>query len=124
MSIRYEDLTSALLSRLPEVKHEYTTDQAYYEGLRDLQHVMFGDLLNPLLLRKLRLGDDVSFLASAFDFLECLAMSEDLRVQEVVQMTVLERIGDDKAILLEARRYMGPRSRKLSEEIERFWGRE
>jgi hypothetical protein len=38
-------------------------------------------------------------------------------------VTILERIGDDKRILNTAYKYMRKETRKVSDEIEKFWGR-
>ena len=42
-------------------------------------------------------------------------------MQEVVAVTVCERLGHEKSTHDKARAYMGPATRKISDEIEAFW---
>ena len=63
-------------------------------------------------------------LQPIFAFLEQLANQPDLHVQEVVSVSVCERLGDKQEWLAKARTYMGPATLHLSQEIEEFWGRE
>ena len=59
-----------------------------------------------------------------FQFLELLANHEDIHLQELVAVTVCERLGDDPATLHRAYKYMGTRTRQFSDEVEAFWGRQ
>ena len=91
----------------------------------EFPHVIYGDLLNPLLINLLSNTsiDNDNKLKDIFNFLEELAMKKDKYIVEVVQVTVLEKLGDDKNVLKRSYKYMGKRTRKLSDEVERYWGR-
>ena len=52
-----------------------------------------------------------------------MAESEDDEVVNVLQVTILERIGDSPKWLKIAREYMSSKVLILSEEIERYLGR-
>jgi hypothetical protein len=54
---------------------------------------------------------------------ELLAHHDDVHMQELVAVTVCERLGDGRELLQKARKFMGPRTRQFSKEVEDFWGR-
>lgn len=56
--------------------------------------------------------------------MEKLANNEDIKVQEVVAVTVCERLGDRPELLKKARNYMGDTTLRFSQEVEKFLGRE
>ena len=58
-----------------------------------------------------------------FRFLEEMANSEDKEVQNVLIVTVLERLGDSEGIFFEAKKYMGEKTNEFSTEIENWLGR-
>jgi hypothetical protein len=86
-------------------------------------YVIFGDVLNPYLLDLLGTGHHGTTLRQVFQFLEQLANHEDVHIQELVAVTICERLGDDPQLLHKARKYMGARTRQFSDEVEAFWGR-
>lgn len=53
--------------------------------------------------------------------LEMLSGSEDVRVQQVVAVTIRQRLGSDERTLVQARRFMGLATRRISDEEEAFW---
>ena len=63
-------------------------------------------------------------LGRLFDFMEKMASSADLNINNLLTDNVLEIIGDDKLLLARARKMMGPKTLELSHEIEKSWGRE
>jgi hypothetical protein len=68
-------------------------------------------------------SEDVAGLTTFFQTLEDLAVEADGQMREFLKAGILEIIGDDDARLKRARRYMGPGTRELSDDIERTWGR-
>jgi hypothetical protein len=123
----YETLGPHLADSVPELREPYEALRHEWEDDTPGAHVVFGDVLNPLLLRLLTATEPTeaqeALLRRIFSYLELLAQSEDTRVQEVVWATVAERLGDDPRVLAAARRYMGQATRRLSDDIERFWDR-
>ena len=53
-----------------------------------------------------------------------MAVSDDKRIQEVAAFGVLEWLGNDKQRLEKARTLMRNNTRKMSDEVEKFWRRE
>lgn len=119
-SIRYEDASEALPDNLPELRDAYQAELIWWDTEIPSPHVVYGDVLNPYLERLVRSGDEAA-LRRAFSFLEILSCSEDTRVQEIVAVTVCEGLSADERLLNLARRYMGTATRKISDEVEKFW---
>ena len=87
-------------------------------------HIVFGELLNPYLVSLLESEEQEEILRRIFAFLEELANHRDTQIQEVVAVTVCERLGDSKELLLKARKHMGEKTLSFSQEIEAFWHKE
>ena len=84
---------------------------------------MVGNVLAPHVERVVDAGEQEE-LRRACAFMERMATSPDERLRNALQVSLLEVLGDDRRRLETARLVMGPAARKLSVEIERFWGRE
>lgn len=121
--ITFEKLTERLLEVVPELQPQYESELEWWGDEQPGTHIIFGDVLNPYLISVLKLGKHGENLQGIFTFLEKLANHEDLDVQEVVAVTVCERLGDDPELLKKARKYMGETTLRFSQEIEQFWGR-
>ena len=122
--ITFENMAEKLIEVVPELRCQYESELEWWGDEQPGAHIIFGDVLNPYLICLLESGNQEAILARIFTFLEQLANHEDTRVQEVVAVTVCERLGDDPKCLENARRYMGNKTLSLSHEIEVFWGRE
>lgn len=121
--IRYDNLSKILMESFPKIERLYLQEKDWYEDMLDLPHIFYGDLLTPFMLLLLEDDNNSEDISEIFLFLEKLAKSDDSQIREVVQTSVLERIGDDKEILKTSYKYMGEATRKLSDEIEESWGR-
>ncbi|WP_441422440.1 DUF7674 family protein [Anaerobacillus sp. MEB173] len=67
--------------------------------------------------------DETDKLEKFFNFFEKMAIEGDDYTKELLTVTILERLGDDKEILITAYKYMGKETRKASDEVEKGWGR-
>jgi hypothetical protein len=82
--------------------------------------ILFHEVMYPLL------GDEpenVSGLVNFFGVLEELSTRGEQRTLALVCDGILERIGDSPEWLTRARAYMGPTTRRLSDEVEQNLGR-
>lgn len=86
-----------------------------------LPHVFFGEC-NEYFIQLLE-KEKTDKLEKLFNFFERMATKGDDYVKELLIVTILERLGDDKKILNTTYKYMGKETRKVSDEIEKFWGR-
>ena len=121
--VYYDNVVEALLEAVPELRAGYEAEYRQWGDEPFGPHVIFGDVLNPYLLDLLGAARPDAKLRRVFQFLERLAKHEDIHIQELVAVTVCERLGDDPKILHRAHKYMGARTRQFSDEVEVFWGR-
>ena len=119
-SITYENVLEKLVEYVPEVKEAYEAELKWWGAERPGPHVVYGDVLNPYIDRLLQAGDQTA-LRRVFSLLEVLSSSEDVRVQEVVAVTVCEHLGSDQQKLAQAKRFMGRATLKISDDVEKFW---
>ena len=122
--ITLDNLGEQLVTAIPELRSQYESELEWWGDEQPGAHIIFGDILNPYLISLLELGDRENTIKRIFAFLEQLANYEDSQIQEVVTVTVCERLGDRKDLLAKARQYMGNNTLRLSHQIEEFWGRE
>ncbi|MEW9674486.1 hypothetical protein [Ammoniphilus sp. 3BR4] len=130
MNLTYNNIVQEMLKIIPQLQPLYDKELEklwQVEGLIP-PHIAFGDIFNPFLISLLQkpqelTKDDEKLLSKIFNFLENMALSEDVKIQEVVSVTVMARIGDDLSILKNALKYMGNETKKLSKEIEEYYGR-
>jgi len=117
-TIDYEELVGALLEALPEVTPTFHALSDRW-GQDYLPHVVFGDVVTEHFLIPLleAPAPDSALLERTFAFLEAMAMSSDVRVREVVEVSVCERLQDRPEWVQSARAYMGPQTLHLCSGI-------
>src|SRR5688572_4988915 len=120
-SVHYDEASDQLVEHIPELKQAYESELRWWKDERPGPHVIYGDILNPYIDRLLEVGDSDA-LRRVFSFLELLSTSEDVRVQEIVAVTVCEYLGGFPERLRLAKQFMGPATLRHSNDIERFWG--
>jgi hypothetical protein len=86
-----------------------------------LPHVFLGDC-NDLVIKLIKEGNP-PILERLFNFYERMAIDGDEDVKNVLTVSILEVLGDDRKVLNIAYKYMGKETRKASDDIEKFWGR-
>ncbi|QKS71212.1 hypothetical protein FLK61_31355 [Paenalkalicoccus suaedae] len=110
------------LTRFPEYKGAYKQHLEDYDDL--LLHVFLGDTINERLQELFDADkDEMGELQQIFTLLEKMSVEGDLDIQEVLSVTILARLGDDKDHLKKSYRLMGDNTKIASDEIERYWGR-
>ncbi|TCS96839.1 DUF7674 family protein [Hazenella coriacea] len=120
--LNYENIIFELLKKFPEYNEAYKEHIRYNGEL--LPSVFVGETLNEDLVVWLEEHIEHNKLKKVFEFLEIMATEGDMEVKELLSTTILERLGDNPKLLKEAYIYMGENTKKESEEIERFWGRD
>jgi hypothetical protein len=120
MNIREENVVQEMLALLPELRPPYEKELSWWEGEEPGLHIIFGNILTPYIVNLLESGSDREKLEQAFNFLEDMAHSNDPEVINVLYVTILEHIGGDD-ILAIAERFMGPKTKVMSQEIEEYW---
>lgn len=120
--VNYESLVKEFLKDFPEYIEAYNEHIEYNNEL--LPHVFFGETINEDLPVLLEANNDKKKLKSIFKFMEKMALEGDIKVQELLSTTILERLGDNSELLKVAHVYMNGNTRNMSDEIESFWGRQ
>ncbi|MBD7944817.1 hypothetical protein H9650_11890 [Psychrobacillus sp. Sa2BUA9] len=118
--MEYKDLAIHFTDEFEEYKR-YLQEHIEFNG-EILNHVFFGECSNYFneLIGKEK---DIPKIKELFDYLELMATSGDDEVKELLSVTILAQLGDSKKLLKKAYKYMGSETRKASNEIERYWGR-
>jgi hypothetical protein len=121
--IDYTNVAEALVEAVPDLRGRYEEEHRWWGDEKPGPHIIFGDVLTPYLIDLLDSERQEGKLRQVFAFLELLASHADIHIQELVAVTVCERLGDCQEHLRKAYKFMGPRTRRFSEEVEAFWGR-
>lgn len=105
----YDNLLSSFFSQVPECLEYFYKRKA--ENLIDENsgaHIIFGLILVPFILEQ-HYNGHVRLLKQIFRFLEKMAVSDDPKVVEVLDFTVLEQLADEENVVLsDLKKYMGP----------------
>ena len=117
--MRYEELCQILGKRFPELALQISH---YFDiwGSEYLPHLLYNEVLNPYVKELLRGASNNDSLGKVFQFYEELATSEDEEVRNLLQVTLLEVLWDEKVILEKAYTHMLPETRKANERIREY----
>jgi hypothetical protein len=85
---------------------------------------IFTQVLIPFILTEINKENNIELLKRIFAFLEKMARSRDVEVQNALAVGIIEHIGGEKKDLIKARTFMGEKTLKMSHEMEKGWGRE
>lgn len=118
--ITYPQVIEVLLTRIPELREPYD-DADDVLGSDYLPHVVFGVVVNPLVTALLQSNRETELLHRIFAVVEDMANSGDELVREVVGVSVAEYLGGVPGLLALAWPFMGPMTRRISDEIEAGW---
>ena len=105
----------------PSTREEYRSSIIEYGVV--LETVVIEDIFMPKILMLLAKNDNTGLLKDIFNYLEEMVNRNDSHFINVISITVLEILGNDKAILDIAKQYMGPKTTSLQIEAERALGR-
>ena len=115
-----EAFALALAERFPEFR------MAYQEHLEDygeiLGHVFF-NVLHRALVPLLKINEDGEKIRGYIGFLEDMYANGDEDVRNIVEVTILEVLGDDETVLRNAFTYFSEELMLASQSIEKGWGR-
>jgi hypothetical protein len=118
--ITYESLVERLVEDVPELSEEVLAELEWL-GDGDWSYLIFGGVVNPFLVESLENNRNEPVVRRIFNFVECMASSDDERLQTIVSVSVCERLGGSSGLLQRAYPYMGPATRQLSDESEAGW---
>lgn len=104
-----------------------STKEAYIESIKEygevLETVVIEDIFMPLILTLLSENREQQLLENIFMYFEEILNSDDSHLINVLSITVLEMLGNDKVILKTAKQYMGTKTTALQIKADEELGR-
>jgi len=116
----YETIYESLLERFPEFREQYDHEMDVVDCYKPGPHVLYGNVLNHYVTELLRANKDSKMILRIFDFYEEMAQSEDEEVNNLLQVTLLEYLWDEKEIYRKALDYMLPATRRVNACIKEY----
>lgn len=116
-----EYFAKKLIQLFPEYKVEYQKHLEDYGEI--LGHVFFSDMINLTLFNLLKLNQDTELIQKYIGFIEEMYASGDNDVKNVVEVTILEYLGDDDTVLKNAFSYFSEDMIQASKIAEANLGR-
>lgn len=89
----------------------------------ELETVIIEDIFMPEIINLLKEDKNKNLLKKIFDYFEKILFCEDEYLVNILSITVLEILGNDRAVLEVAKKYMGPKTIQFQEEADRELGR-
>lgn len=121
MSQKSKEFLEKIQEFIPSTRDEYIESVKKYGEV--LETVVIEDIFMPRILSLLVENKNSELLESIFKYFEEVAHSDDSHLVNIFSTTVLEILGNDKAILETAKKYMGFKTMQLQIEADSELGR-
>lgn len=121
MSEKTAEFFEKMQEFLPSTKEAYIGSVKKYGEV--LETVVIEDIFMPPILKLLSENKESQLLGSIFKYLEEIIEGNDLHLVNVLSITVLEILGNDKVILESAKQYMGINTAVLQIKVDEELGR-
>jgi len=119
MDVNY--FAEKFIKLFPEHEAEYQEHVNDYDEI--FGHVFFGYVINPVLSRLLIENKSIQLIQKYISFIEDMYANGDDAVKSVVEVTILEYLGDNDIALTTAFAYFSEGLMLASKKIEAFWRR-
>lgn len=119
MTIKYNSLDCDFLcSEFPELKNLITAENEWLG--ENLPHCLFGNVLNPIVVRLLKKDDykTNSLLERIFGMYEKFAEYGDTETKNLLQVTLLEYLWDEHITYSRALQLMGEHTKEINRSID------
>lgn len=122
IGLTYDRVEQVMKEAVPEVHEHYAELLSWHPepGL----YTLFNCTMWPVLSPALDSGKDTALLKRIFSFFEEMACSSDVRVVNLLQVEIFERLVAERTKLATAWKFMGPETRKIARNTARIWRRE
>jgi hypothetical protein len=110
-----KDLNMKLISVFPELRQAYMEQTEWQEGDNTGSHVVFGDVLVPIMLMYIKSGN-YEIVKKYFDFLEGVLRKGDTYAANVIATSVIESIAFDDVAKGEVRKLLGEKCLEIWNE--------
>lgn len=121
MSKRIEEFFGVMLDFLPSLNSGYR--KSIEDNGEVLETVIIEDIFMPEIIRLLREDKNIKLLKDIFNYFEEISECEDNHLTNILSITVLEVLGNDKTVLSVAQKYMGSKIIQLQSESDIGLGR-
>lgn len=121
MNEKTEEFFRLMLEFLPSTSSKYRESIDYYGEV--LEITIIEEIFMPELIMLLSENKNIPLLESVFKYFEEVSNCEDEYLLNIFSVAALEVLGNDKAILKVAQKYMGPKTIQLQIEADRDLGR-
>ena len=116
--MKYEELNGLLGERFPFLESSIQEVVEYNDWIDSVgSHVLYGDVLNRYVTELLRENKEKDTIKQIFEFYEELAESEDREVRNLLKVTLLEYLWDEKIVYDRMKQYMLPATREINKTI-------
>ena len=116
--VKYNELDGKYITDIfPEAEQQINDES---DGLNDfLPHIIFGNVLNPIVIRLLKRDDypENKKLLQVFDMYEDFASSGDTETQNLLQVTLLEILWNEAITYERAMELMGEKTKEIWDDI-------
>jgi hypothetical protein len=116
----HDELIKDFLTTFPQFTDITEKEFYWWHGRQPPLHIFFSSVLDPFLVKEIDSPADPILIARIFEYLEKIAGSEVIGVDEAL-ISTLSWLGNDEGLLMKARMFMGPKILKLSQEVESNW---
>lgn len=121
MNGRTQYFVKTMLDFFPSTIEKYK--QSIEENGEVLETVIIEDIFTPHIINLLIEEKDTQLLKNIFDYFEVVSNCDDEYLINIFSITILESLGNDRAILSTAKKYMGSKTTELQIEADKVLGR-
>ena len=119
--MKYHQLNDILLQEFPNLSSHIDEEYSFYGSQKPGPHTLYSSVLSPFVEELLHEGNQrEAEIRKVFAFYEKLALCEDADVQDLLQVTLLEALWDNRRLYDCAREYMLPKTREINERIYEY----
>jgi hypothetical protein len=119
-SMDYSTINDCFMLKFPELELFFREQFEFWGGVEIPSHCFLGDVLNGYVSALLRDNSDRQQIEKIFRFYEELASSDDVEVRNLLQVTLLEYLWDEKFVYKNALEYMLPKTRLINNTISLY----
>ncbi|MBQ7944239.1 MAG: resolvase [Lachnospiraceae bacterium] len=115
------DFFERMLEFFPDARDEYAEHVKKYDEI--LETVIMEDVFAPRILKMLKDEKDSKQIENVFKYIEETVSGNNFHLINVLEITLLEILGNYTTILGKALKYMGPKTKALQRKADEALGR-
>jgi len=121
--VNYDTINDILIRRFPELSSLFQEQFEFWNGEEIPPHCFYGDVLNHYVTELLRENKNPQQIDKIFNFYEELASSDCWEIRNILQVTLLEYLWDEKPVYRNALKNMKPNTLILNNEIAAYFNK-